>query len=111
MTARLVVSQVAGGGVQVRELSPDASVPYGGKLIGYTRKDLIGWVAAWRLDGYSETADVASAEEAEALVRENLGMPARAELPCQSCGMDPESPWCCGGTRPDRHMAAAGGAR
>jgi hypothetical protein len=105
---RLVVSQVAGGGMQVRELSPDASVPYGGRLVGYTRSNLIGWVAAWNLDDYSETADVASAEQAEELVRAKLGMPGRPELPCQWCGMDPESPWCCGGNHPDRRVAAAG---
>jgi len=101
---RLVVSRTNAGGIAVREQSPDRSVPYGGRLVGYTVRGHDGWLACHRGDDGElwGTCAGATAEAVEILLRATLDMPLTPEEPCIWCGMDPETPFCCGGNHPAR---------
>jgi len=93
-TARYVVSRTSAGGMAVRELAAD-----GGRLIGYTVPGRDGWIACIRT-GLDATPWAASqqqtAEDAEAALRIELGMPGRSPA-CRVCGTPVEDPDGCGG--------------
>lgn len=107
-TARYVVSRTTAGGIAVRALA-DA----GGHLLGYTVPTRDFWVACIRPDGEFgpatpwPTSQQRTADDAEKVLRAELGMPDRPTELCPWCAEDPESSDCCHGNHPDAYAALA----
>lgn len=95
-----VVSRTTAGGIAVNERSHGTA---SGRLLGYTVPGHSGWVACVRAGETWAAAPATSTQDAERLLRAELRMPPRPEVPCCWCAMDPESSFCCGGDHTDRH--------
>jgi hypothetical protein len=97
---KYVVSRTSAGGMSVRELAAD-----GGRLLGYTVPGRDFWVACIRPAENADTGPWATSqqrtpEDAEAVLRAELGMPNRPGA-CPGCADDPEEgPFPCWGKCP-----------